>query len=246
MVIIETFKLMKDKIWTRSPLTFANVSNDNRHFILHPKIAELVHEFDAKKLLDHGCGDGVMNLLINKSVEIGLHDINKEILQVASENLKYYNHRVFIERGEIPKGYYDVSISSNVLMTIDNEEEYLNVLSDLKNSVKQDNGKVIIGITHPCFRQFDFSTFKTEFTNGSVFNYFEEGKRFSVFLKKGNESSDDFVEFADFHYSLSYTINKALSVGLTLEKMIELPDKSTDQQFFNFSFAPFIVLIFKV
>lgn len=235
----------KDKIWTRSPKTFANINDDNRHFILHPKIASLVHEFGAKKILDHGCGDGVMNLLINKNVEIGLHDINREILETASQNLKSYDHKLFYNRTTIPEQYYDISISSNVLMTIDNEPEYLNVLLDLKRSVKPNNGKVLIGVTHPCFRQYDFSTFKTEFTNGSVFNYFEEGKKFTVYLKTGERKNNGFVSFCDYHYSISYTINKAIGVGLVLDKIIELPDSSVDQNYYNFSFAPFLLLIFK-
>ena len=237
---------MKDKIWTRSPIKFANVTNDNRHFILHPRIAELVHEYEAKRILDHGCGDGVMNLLINDTIEIGLHDINKEIVNVASKNLESYKHNIYYNRNDIPNAYFDVAISSNVLMTIDNEPEYVNVLLDLKNSVKPNSGRVIIGITHPCFRQYDFSTFKTEFTNGRSFNYFEEGKKFTVYLKKDNKKNNEYIEFCDFHYSISYTVNKALSLGLLLEKMIELPDRSIDQNFFNFSFAPFLLLIFKV
>ncbi len=87
---------------------------------------------NAKSVLDHGCGDAVMDCLLNNNIKIGLYDINSEILNEADNNLKNYDYVRYNSKDEITSDFYDIAVSSNVLMTIDNDNEYIDVLETLK------------------------------------------------------------------------------------------------------------------
>ena len=233
---------MKDPIWTKYPERFAEVTRDNRHYILHPFLAKIALSAGADSILDHGCGDGAFNYHLPHSTEIGLYDINESILQIAQSNLSDYpKKRIFKSPNEIPKGQYDCVISSNVLMTIDNDEEYEKVLNELTIS-KKEEGLVLIGITHPCFRQSRFSTFETSYCKGQPFDYFSQGDEFKVFMKLGGNSGENEIAFSDFHYSLSCTIKKLLKSGLEIIDLFELNDSSINSGFYNPSFPPFLVI----
>ena len=59
--------------------------------------------------------------------------------------------------------------------------------------IKTKEGQVIIALTHPCFRQFKYSYFYSEFAENTKLSYLNEGESFDVTIFDANskESSSN-------------------------------------------------------
>lgn len=233
-------EMILEKIWSENAVCFMNVIHTSQKNVLHPTLANLINTQHPKKLLDYGCGDGRILKSINSSIQIDVHDINKEMLELAKHKAGERVSSYFLRREEIPENTYDAVLLSMVLVCIDNETEYLNVLKRVK-SCKTETGKVYIAITHPCFRDRKFSNFHTSYGNKLPFKYLNDGEPFDVYIEDEMPPS---VAFTDFHWSLSFTFNKICEAGLSIEKVIETADDvlSNGQ---NELFSPFLIIVAK-
>lgn len=233
----------KENYWIDSPMEFAQNRIDSRQYILLPEIAKIIESNKASKILDYGCGEGYLsNSIYNKSVQLGLFDISSKMIELAKKNSLNKNIKEVVAYNnveEIPQNIYDTVVLSLVLMTIGEDDQYKNVLDDCKNALSED-GLLLIGLTHPCFRKAMFSTHHTKYTLGDEFDYFANNKPFKVFLR--TSQSDKFIQFKDFHHSLSYTFSMLNNVGFYVEDMIELQDKSIENSFYNKKYSPYLIL----
>jgi hypothetical protein len=127
-------------------------------------------------------------------------------------------------------------------MTIPSRRTIIKTLKELRR-IKKKNGKLIITITHPCFRQYPYSTFFTEYYRDKKFNYFLDGDKFKVFIR--DPIVNTHVSFYDYHWTLSTSINLILKNGLLLQEIIELPDFKTGNFFYNQKYPPYLLLIFQ-
>jgi len=228
------------KIWSENAVCFMNVLHTSQKNVLHPTLANMINEDNPKQLLDYGCGDGRILKSINSSINIDVHDINEEMLEMAKHKAGNRIGSYFLNKEEIPANTYDAVLLSMVLVCIDNEIEYLNVLKRIK-SCKTETGKVYIAVTHPCFRDRKFSNFHTSYGNEQPFKYLNDGEPFDVFIEDEMPPS---VAFTDFHWSLSFTLNKICESGLTIEKVIETPDDTLSKNQ-NELFSPFFIIVAK-
>lgn len=210
-----------NKIWISDQKKYSRIFNESRKYLLHPKIIKLVNEYKPKKIIDYGCGEGRLIENLDRNLDISLFDISKNVIEVVKKKFDKRISNYYKNSKEIPSNKFDLVIFSLVLMTIKNEEEIKNTLNDILR-IKTKNGKVIIAITHPCFRQYKFSSFYTEFTNDSLFNYFKEGQKFKVTLK--DLSNQKKISFYDYHWSLSKTINLCIDCGLKIVRLLEIKD----------------------
>jgi len=227
-----------DKIWLFHPEQYSSLENESRKYILHPKLAEYINQSDNIKLLDFGCGDGSFIKNLNRSIEISLYDISSKALVEAKANLKEYNVKTYFSFNEIPNDNFDYIILSLVLMTIDSKNEIVNILNKIYNSLNQ-NGTLLIAITHPCFRNYVYSTFQTDYSKSKNFNYFNDGEKFEVFLRDNKKT----VSFFDFHWSLSTTINLLIESNFKIKKIEELKDESSGAgKYFNSNFSPYMII----
>jgi 16S rRNA G1207 methylase RsmC len=233
----------KENYWIDSPMEFAKNRIDSRQYILLPEIAKIIQSINATKILDYGCGEGYLsNSIYNKSVSLSLYDISSKMVELAKSNSIDNNIEEVLAYNsvdEIPQKIYDSVVLSLVLMTIGKDAEYKKVLENCKKVLSED-GLLLIGITHPCFRKSMFSTHHTKYTLGTEFDYFANNKPFNVFLR--TSQSDKFIQFKDFHHSLSYTFSMLNKVGFYVEDMIELKDKSIENSFYNKKYSPYLIL----
>lgn len=233
----------KDNYWLIHPMEFAQNRIDSRQYILLPAIAEIIEQERASKVLDYGCGEGYLcNKINNKSIELGLFDISSIMVELAKENAiinQIESIITYTNQNDISERDFDCVVLSLVLMTIDEDEEYLNVLKNCAKALTP-NGCLIIGITHPCFRQAVYSTHQTKFSLGSEFDYFNNNAPFDVFLRTSKPES--YIHFEDFHYNLSYTFIMLKEAGLYVEDFFELKDKSIENSFFNNFFSPYLII----
>jgi ubiquinone/menaquinone biosynthesis C-methylase UbiE len=215
-----------------------NVEHTSQKNVLHPKLAEYIFRFKSNKVLDYGCGDGRLLKLLNKNTDIDVYDINNEMLDLAKAKLGDRVDNYFKQVSQITSKTYDCVLLSMVLVCVDNEHEYLSILKNIKR-VKTDIGKVLIAVTHPAFRDRDFSNFKTSYSKKYKFEYLDEGVPFEVFIE---DEIPPKVAFTDYHWSLSFTINKIIESGLKIEEIKECMDDINHPKF-NSNHSPFLIIV---
>jgi ubiquinone/menaquinone biosynthesis C-methylase UbiE len=230
-------------IWTDNPMEFAQNRIDSRQYILLPAIAGAIQKDAARSVLDYGCGEGYLaRHLADKSAHIGLYDISDYMLGLASKNVSdegFKKISVYRAAEEIPQESFDCVVLSLVLMTIGDDVQYFRTLSECRRAMRR-NSCLIIGITHPCFRQFIYSTHHTKFTLNNEFDYFKNNDLFEVYLR--TSKSERLLEFQDFHHNLSYTFSMLKDAGLYVEDFIELKDQSIEESYYNRHFSPYIMM----
>jgi len=231
-----------ESFWINNPEKYSEIECESRKYILHPKIRDIIHENNPKRILDYGCGDGSLISGIKEKINISIYDISTKSLSLA---IKKYSNRqlnVFYKRSEIPEDSFDVVVFSLVLMTISSKDKIANEFLKIYQTLKE-NGIVIFGITHPCFRQFKFSSFHTSFSDSEKFNYIDEGKKFQVTLN--DPLSTKSISFYDYHWTLSTTLNLIIESGFQIQKVFELPDKSCAESYVNKLIPPYLLIVGK-
>lgn len=204
----------------------------------YKKIADFINGYKSINVLDYGCGDGKQISFLDKKNQIFLYDINNDILAKALKNNPDRKIKTYENKKDIPKNNFDVLVCSLVLMCISNQDEYFSIIKNFKKFLKP-NSKLLVLITHPAFREKEFSYYKAIFD--TKFNYFEEGKPFRVDFK--NLTTENMI--TDYHWSLSFTINSLIKNGFTLSEFIEIEDTTTKDGFINKRFPPYLLLILK-
>lgn len=230
---------MEKNFWINNSNEYTELLHTSLKNVLHPLIAQTINDAKPKKILNYGCGDGRMAEMINKEISISIFDISEEMLEQAEKRLGTRVEFAYRNIVDIPANTFDVVVSSLVFICIDNEKDFTTAMQSISNSLAK-NGKAIITMTHPCFRQYSYSDYFTSFTKGMYFDYYKEAQPFEVTIHdKAKKLS---VTFTDYHWTLSYTLNKMIQSGLNLENIIETEDDKSISGC-NKQFPPFIILI---
>lgn len=228
-------------VWKDGSLEFMDIRHISQEKILHPKIAEMVNNFNPKTILDYGVGDGRLIQFFNKTDRIDVFDINKNMLKLTKQKNGQRINSYFNDVNDIPVDYYDVVILSMVLVCIHDNEEYRNILNNVRKS-KKESGYAVIAVTHPCFRTHEFSNFSTSYTKSNKsFYYLNEGDPFLVNLK---DSPKHEIVFQDYHWSLSYTLNSIIKSGLQIVELYETTDYMKAEKS-NHNVSPYLIITVK-
>jgi len=227
------------EFWYKDPADFNRIEKEVRKLILHPVMAGIIKDNNYREVLDYGCGDGTLELLLPRETKLSLYDVNRESLQLATENLREWDHEVYYDPGEIKHHRYDCVVFSLVLMTLGDRGEISRCLQDFQRYLRP-GGELIVAVSHPCFREKDFSTFSTEFGKTKPFLYHREGERFEVTIR--NEKTGQTAVFHDFHWTLATTVNLMIEAGFTIAGMLELMDQGYEEEYYNQGFPPFLVV----
>lgn len=230
---------MSTNFWIEQADAFLKFIHPSEKDILHPMIVKKVNELAPEKYLDYGSGDGRMSAKIDTKIPIDVFDISPIMIDEAKANLGNRIKNVYIDSNLIPKDTYDVVVCSMVLLCIDNQKDYRKALSCITASLKS-GGTAIFSNTHPCFRQSFFSDFYTEYSEGSSFNYFDEGKPFQVTIH--DQENKNKVSFEDYHWSFAFTLNNIIKAGLTVKEIIETTDDFLVPNH-NKLTSPFLIII---
>ena len=227
--------MKKNDFWLNQSDGYSSLETSSWNKTLHPQIVDRVNQRMPKTYLDFGCGDAKLDHFLYPDIPISIYDISQGMLDTAEENLgeklfKRYNHI-----DEIPDNHFDVIVSSLMLMCIDNYEEFKATITKIYNSLSP-GGLAIIALTHPCFRQYPFSDFQSEFTQ-KPFDYFDEGAAFEVEIVDSKSE----IKFVDFHWSLGLTINTLIECGHIIKSLHEFPDDKNAKGA-NMMFAPYVMI----
>lgn len=229
--------------WIDTPDSYAELGHESRKFYLHPWLRERISRIRPKLILDFGCGDGSLFISYESSYdELWLYDHSVRMIEIARRNFNNrLKTRLICQEHEINQEYFDLIVFSLVLMTIGSEEELTSVI-DRMYTASIIGGTCLVAITHPCFRQYPFSTFETEFVN-KPFDYMISGKPFRV--KLSDVWHINSVEFTDFHWPLDFTLNLFIQRGFDLRSVTELPDISARVDLANPHFPCYLILEFR-
>jgi SAM-dependent methyltransferase len=228
-----------NNFWDDSLDRYLAIANESRKTVLYPKIQSLVSSLNPSSVLDYGCGDGDLLDIIACSTNAAISAYDPSLSAVRAIRRRLGDRRVTIyqNRIDINRAMYDVVICSLVIMTIPSEAGLKELVANVRKA-KSENGIGIFAITHPCFRDEQFSTFVTEYTNKTIFDYFDEGRPFEVTIF--DRSSDNKIQFKDYHWSLSKTINTLISADLMIKELIEVPDID---EVGNRCYPPYLIII---
>lgn len=207
--------------WEQRSHEYASMELCSLAEALHPSIATIVEGLTPTRILDFGCGDGRLLEILDCVRERHAYDVNPAMLDFAKSRLREKLTQAHSDLESIPRNYFDVVICSLVLMMIRNEDTYLSTTKTMAETVLT-GGFVVVAITHPCFRNFMYSDFETEYSSNDNLDYFADGQPFSV--KITDDKSKKQILFQDFHWSLSFTINSLVAAGLRVVKVLEIRD----------------------
>ncbi|HZI49614.1 MAG TPA: hypothetical protein VFD75_17585, partial [Pyrinomonadaceae bacterium] len=114
----------------------------------------------------------------------------------------------------------DVVSSIAVWMTLPSYKACLRYLAEQHRL--RCEGRAFIVVTHPCFREESYSSFKTQFKNE---DYLQNGASFGVEIF----DRDKAIQFVDYHWNLSTMLKQSREVGFRMLALAELPDAARRQ-----------------
>lgn len=209
---------------------------DNRGEIVFPWVRGRILAESPHRVLDFGCGDArfAEQLAEGSGVEVWGYDIDSEMRRLARERMirkPELGLRLLDRLEDLPEQYFDAAFLLGVWMCWSSWEECVDLLQRLARSLKS-GGVLIASVTHPCFRDQEFATYRTNF---SMDNYLNEGSPFRVTIgRDGNE-----LCITDFHWSLTAMFEQARQAGLSVLEIQEHADEP------GYSLPPWLSLVCK-
>jgi len=222
--------MQKNTSWQAvSPWYKKIVGNDGHYFhreVILPNLLRLLNLKTGEKLIDLGCGQGILGRMIPNDIEYSGFDISTELIKTAINLDKNLKHR-----------YTTIDVTHNILnqradkiaivLALQNIKKPFAVIRNCKEMLNL-NGKLVIILNHPAFRipkhgdwtVIDNRQFRI------VDNYMsplEIPIESSPFDKKNNELS------YSYHYPLSFYSEILFDNDFVIEKIEEWvsPKKST-------------------
>ncbi|MBI2272267.1 MAG: methyltransferase domain-containing protein [Bacteroidetes bacterium] len=188
--------------------------------ILHPYVASLVHSLTPKHVLDYGCGNGVLATLIDPQVQVSLFDKKADSLQPVVDQLNLSHVSAIEKESEIPEGFFDVVVLSQVLMCIPTLVEIQELAEKLDSYLTRD-GRLVIVVTHPCFLQYKYGHWHSSYAEGQPFRYLQPGEPYTVYMKRPQTPA---LPFTDYNWPLQTILNTFLDAGFIFKQLIEHRD----------------------
>lgn len=190
--------------------------------ILHPRLIEEFDSLDGKRIVDYGCGQG---FLVEELADLGAksigYDISEEMIRLARMRLGDRAILETIQSGRMPllNDSVDAVVSNLVLMMCQDKSTIEEIFRETQRVLKP-NGKFVFCITHPCFVDKEFTTYRNIFSK--ALDYFTEGQQYQFVLRNANGREVTDESFRDYHYPLEFYVNALTASGFSLRKIREI------------------------
>jgi len=198
--------------------TFVEVGDDRR-ITVFPRLLNRIEQCHARSLLDYGGGDGAFaSVCTSLALErIVTYDLSEAMNDLAGKR-SAADPRIESVRSTsgLPDGAFDVVTCNGVWMCWPTEENCVRNLREIVRLLAP-GGLFLAAVTHPCFRDRPFATFRTDFDPA---RYLEDGTPFRVTMFDGARE----VELDDTHWSLSAMTRQLRATDLQLLEILEVPD----------------------
>lgn len=209
---------MKSSDWNSIATHYSRVS-DARLVRVFPEAVRLLQKRNCASLLDYGAGDGrfVEAWLEATNGTAVVYDPASEMRRMARSRLSRFGLRARVVASlEEVSSRFDAVTFNAVWMCLQDRAACMSCLHKA-SALLEDHGIFIASVTHPCFRDRQFSTFRTSF---SMENYAIEGSPFQVSMFDGDHA----IEFVDYHWSLGEMFRQLHEADFSTTGFIELPD----------------------
>src|SRR3989338_8793709 len=175
---------------------------------LIPLLGQLV----GKKVLDYGCGPGVLALTLQKlGANVNALDISAEMLKLCSAKIGENNVHFNFEK--IPQESFD-HIICNLVVCIVSEKEVEKIANNIKRLLKK-NGTAYIGFCNP--KIFNVHESQLDFREKTSFQY-KENHSFKKIKKEGN------YKIVENHRPIEWYEKKFREIGLEVEEKKFTPE----------------------
>lgn len=193
---------------------------DNRDRIVFPWLRDLIVAKNPATILDFGCGDARFALQLSRLLpaNISAYERDPHMREQARRRIAAESGNVTLCENPSPDwtGKFDAIFLQGVWMCWSTRAECLDTLRLLARSLAP-GGVLIASVTHPCFRDKRFATYRTDFAPA---RYLDNGVPFTVFV--GTPGAETPV--VDTHWNLEDTLNQALEAGLAPTRVKEHAD----------------------
>jgi SAM-dependent methyltransferase len=215
------------KFWTQNSDVYFEVSNIAKTISLYPALLNIASDLHGKRILDFGCGDGTLSAKFAQAggmvtaVDQSLAGITraKELHEKRHRQIKFKHiippDYTFIE----DSGPFDMVIFSLVLDTVPTSQELLELLKfAFRITVK--GGKMLIGESHPCFRNHNFGLVSLDLKPEQ---YKIPGTTFQVKICGGKKNHKN-IHFTVYHYPLDTLTGSIGEAGFLTHRLHEVYD----------------------
>lgn len=193
----------------------------HKHVIL-PKLLSL-DTYQKAKILDIGCGQGVLERALPKNVRyVGL-DLSKDLILQAKRIRKNEQH-VFMNADvskPFPLKEKDFT-HAFIVLALQNMEHGKEVIQNAASHLKE-NGKLIIVMNHPAFRiprQSSWDIDTQQKIQSRKMNVYMSSLKIPIYTHPGKKKSS--TTTFSFHHPISTYINWIAESQLMIEQMEEL------------------------
>ncbi|MFW9872462.1 MAG: class I SAM-dependent methyltransferase [Candidatus Thorarchaeota archaeon] len=132
-------------------------------------IIQLMGDVKNKKILDYGCGPGIIaKALHDFGAIVDVYDINEQILRMANKRIE--SQRIFNTKGQILKDYYDF-ILCNLVVCIVNHDEVFDIAKDIFEALVPETGVAYVGFCNPLI--FNYHETKLDIRHSGNMKYDE-------------------------------------------------------------------------
>jgi SAM-dependent methyltransferase len=201
--------------------SYTAVADDRRETVFPLLLARLREASAGGRLLDFGGGDGEFARLASELPleRILTYDLSPAMTALAARRCAGFPRVTAVgTTADLTAGELDAVVSNGVWMCWQTEVDCITNLGEIARLLSP-GGTFIASVTHPCFRDGRFATYRTDFDPAL---YLEDGTRFRVKVFDGTQQ----VELEDTHWSLGAMTRQLRAAGLQLATITEVADRS--------------------